>query len=238
MTRHLVRPRRLGVLVALALVAATCTLVWARAGAGPDRCAVRAERAAQRAELVTGSGPEVLVVGDSYSVGVGVGPERSWPVRLPGRVRVDGFSGSGFSVGASACGDVSYATRAPRSVRPSTDLVVVEGGLNDHDQPLADVEAGVRRLLGELERTRAAGGPEVLIVGPPVVPDRSREAVERVDATLARVAAERQASYLSMLPADLSLLEDRLHPDEAGQRAFGDRVATEVERLLAASSDG
>lgn len=240
MTRHL-RPRRLGVLVALALVAAVCTLVWARAGAGPDRCAVRAERSAQRAELVTGSGPEVLVIGDSYSVGVGVGPDRSWPVRLPGRVRVDGFSGSGFSVGASGCGDVSYATRAPRSLRPSTLLVVVEGGLNDHDQPLADVESGVRRLLDELEGPDgpdARRGPGVLLVGPPVVPDRSREAVERVDATLARVAEERGASYLSMLEVELSLLDDRLHPDEAGQRVFGDRVAAEVRRLLTRPSAG
>lgn len=231
MTWHLVRPRPLLVVLTVALVAAVCTLVWARAGAGPDRCAVRAERAAQRAELVTGTGPEVLVIGDSYSVGVGVGPDRSWPVRLPGRVRVDGFSGSGFSVGASACGDVSYASRAPRTLRRSTDLVVVEGGLNDHDQPLADVEAGVRRLLADLGEP-GTGGPRVLLVGPPVVPDRSQAAVAAVDAALARLAAEHEASYLSMLDVELSLLDDRLHPDEAGQRTFGDRVAAEVDRLL------
>jgi acyl-CoA thioesterase-1 len=212
--------------VVLASVGVTTT-VLARAGAGPDRCGARAERAAQRAELVTGAGPEVLVVGDSYSVGVGVGGGYSWPVRLPGRVRVDGFSGSGFSVGASACGDVSYANRAERSLRRTTDLVVVEGGLNDHDQPVADVEAGAERLLDEL------GATPVLLVGPPVVPDRPRAAVEQVDAALARVAAERDVSYLSMLEADLSLLDDRLHPDRAGHRAFGDRVADEVARLLA-----
>lgn len=216
----------LALVVVLAAVGVTTT-VLARAGAGPDRCGVRADRAAQRAELVTGTGPEVLVIGDSYSVGVGVGAARSWPVRLPGRVRVDGFSGSGFSVGASACGDLSYATRAEKSLRRTTALVVVEGGLNDHDQPIADVEAGAQRLLDSLGTTPA------LLVGPPVVPDRSREAVEEVDATLARVAAERDVAYLSMLEADLSLLEDRLHPDPAGHRRFGDLVAERVEALLA-----
>ncbi|KRB77968.1 hypothetical protein ASE01_07265 [Nocardioides sp. Root190] len=210
----------------LASVGVTTT-VLARAGAGPDRCGVRADRAAQRAELVTGTGPEVLVVGDSYSVGVGVGSARSWPVRLPGRVRVDGFSGSGFSVGASACGDLSYASRVERSLRRTTDLVVVEGGLNDHDQPIADVEAGAERLLDRIGATPA------LLVGPPVVPDRSRAAVQEIDATLARVASERGVPYLSMLEVDLSLLEDRLHPDRAGHRRFGDVVGERVEALLA-----
>lgn len=220
------RRRLLLALVVLLAVTAATTTVLARAGAGEGRCATRAERAEKRAGLVTGSGAEVLVIGDSYAVGVGVGPERSWPVRLPGRVRVDGFSGSGFSLGASACGDLSYATRAERSVRRGTDLIVVEGGLNDHDQPIADVEAGVRRLLDGLE------GRPVLLVGPPVVPDRSRAAIELVDATLARVAAERGASYLSMVGVELSLLDDQLHPDPDGQLLFGDLVAAEVGRLL------
>lgn len=227
MTRHHPRPRLLAALVALGLVVAATALVWARAGAGADRCAQRFERAEQRSELVSGAGPEVLVIGDSYSVGAGVRPEESWPVRLPGRVRVDGFSGSGFSVGASGCGDLSYATRAPRSLGTTTELVVVEGGLNDTDQPAADLAAGVHRLLRLLEPRR------VLVVGPPATPDRPRAQVARVDATLARLAGEHGASYLSMLDADLSYQADELHPDPAGHRVFGDLVAARVEEMLA-----
>ncbi|HWJ11136.1 MAG TPA: SGNH/GDSL hydrolase family protein [Nocardioides sp.] len=227
MTRHHPRPRLLATLMALGLVVAATALVWARAGAGTDPCEERAQRAERRSALVTGSGPEVLVIGDSYSVGAGVRPDESWPVRLPGRVRVDGFSGSGFSVGASGCGDVSYATRAPRSLGTTTRLVVVEGGLNDTDQPAADVEGGARRLL------RLLDGRRVLVVGPPATPDRSWSEVARVDATLARLAAEYGASYLSMLDADLTYLADELHPDPAGHRVFGDRVAAVVEEMLA-----
>lgn len=214
-------------LLALGLVVATVALVWGRAGAGPDRCAQRADRAERRSELVTGTGPEVLVIGDSYSVGAGVRPEESWPVRLPGRVRVDGFSGSGFSVGASGCGDVSYASRAPRSLRTTTRLVVIEGGLNDTDQPAADLEDGVRRLL------RIVDGRRVLVVGPPPTPDRSWSEVARVDATLSRLAGEFGASYLSMLDSELTYLDDDLHPDPAGHRVFGDLVGARVEEMLA-----
>ncbi|HWJ68241.1 MAG TPA: SGNH/GDSL hydrolase family protein [Nocardioides sp.] len=227
MTRHLIRPRLLLALLALGLVVATTALVWGRAGAGPDRCADRIADAERRSALVTGAGPEVLVIGDSWSVGAGVRRDQSWPVRLPGLVRVDGFSGSGFSVGASACGDVSYATRLPASIRTTTALVVVEGGLNDTDQPAADLEAGVRRVL------EALGGRPALLVGPPAAPARPRAEVARVDATLARLAAEHGASYLSMLGARLTYLDDDLHPDPAGHRAFGDAVAARVGELLA-----
>ncbi|WP_028656612.1 SGNH/GDSL hydrolase family protein [Nocardioides sp. J54] len=227
MTRHHSRPRLLGVLLALGLVVVATALVWGRAGADANPCARRADRAEQRSRLVTGSGPEVLVIGDSYSVGAGVALRDSWPVRLPGRVRVDGFSGSGFSVGASPCGDVSYGTRAPAALRPATDLVVVEGGLNDTDRPAAELEEGVERLLRRLD------GRRVLVVGPPVTPDRPRSHAERVDATLARIAREHQASYLSMLGTELTFLDDDLHPDPAGHRTFGDVVAARVREMLA-----
>ena len=99
----------------LLLLAATVVTVQLveRAGAGTSYCARHTVQAAQRAELVTGSGAPVTVVGDSWSVGLGL--ERlagSWPSRLPGRVTVAGFSGSGFSRTASPCGDESFGTRA------------------------------------------------------------------------------------------------------------------------------
>ncbi len=208
------------------LASAVSGAVWMRAGARPDRCGTTAERADERAALVTGRGPEVLVLGDSYSVGAGLPYAATWPTHLPGRVRVDGFAGSGFSVGASACGDRSYATRLPHSLRAGTRLVVVEGGLNDYDQPTADIEDGFRRLLEEL------GDTPVLVVGPPVVPQRPEGSVEAVDATLARLTAEHGTPYLSMVGVDLSLLDDDVHPDTAGQGVFGTLVAARVRSLL------
>jgi acyl-CoA thioesterase-1 len=221
-TRH----RLLLGLLAVALTAAVSLTVWARAGARTDHCVTVRERAEARAALVTGRGPEVLVVGDSYSVGAGLRPDQSWPVRLPGRVRVDGFSGSGFSAGASGCGDVSYATRVRSSLRSATALVVVEGGLNDYDQPIAALADGFDRLMGAL------AGRRVLVVGPPPAPERPAGTVATVDAELARLAAAHATPYLSLVGLELTYQHDRLHPDAAGQRVFGDAVATQVEQLL------
>lgn len=227
MTRRLthLRPRLLLAVFTVLLVAAVSTTVLARAGARTDRCGVISERAEQRAAVITGSGAEVLVIGDSYSVGAGVRARDSWPVRLPGRVRVAGFSGSGFTLGASGCGDVSFATRAARALHRSTELVVVEGGLNDYDQSIEDLDAGFARLMQVLE------GRQVLVVGPPPAPERPRADVEAVDAALARLAAAHGVTYLSMIAVELTYLDDDLHPDPAGHRVFGDRVAEEVDRL-------
>lgn len=226
MTRH----RLLLGLLAIVVATAVSTTLLARAGARPDPCTVKGQRAEERGLLVTGSGARVLVIGDSYSVGAGVLPDQSWPVRLPGRVRVDGFSGSGFTVGASPCGDVSYATRAATGAAAralaGADLVVVEGGLNDADRPPAELEAGYARLM------RALAGRRVLVVGPPPAPLIPYDDVAAVDATLARLAAAAGMPYLSMLDLDLTYQPDRLHPDAAGHRVFGDRVAAEVRPLL------
>jgi acyl-CoA thioesterase-1 len=208
-----------GCLVAVGVVAV------ARAGADVDRCAAFVAQAHDRAEPF-GAGPELVVIGDSYSVGLGVGPEESWPHRLDGRVRVAGFSGSGFSRSASPCGDRSFARRTG-AVDEGATVVVLQGGLNDHDQPPAAVEDGLRRALAGL------AGHRVVIVGPPSAPVRAAT-VPAVDGVLARVAAEHDVAYLSMLGAELPYLDDGLHLTPDGHRAFGDAVA----RFLASASPG
>lgn len=210
----------LATVVVVGLVAGIVAVATGRAGAS-DGCATRQAAAEERRELVTGTGAEVLVIGDSYSVGLGVKPAESWPTRLSGRVRVDGFSGSGFSADASDCPGVDFATRAGTAVREATGLVVVQGGLNDFDQPASQIEAGFERLM------RAIGDRPVLVVGPPSAPGRSG-AVPAIDALLARLSREYGAAYLPMRDLDLRYLPDELHLTVEGHWMFGDAVASEV----------
>ena len=210
-------------------VAATLVTVWLSSadGAGHDRCERFASTAVARAERDTGTGRRVVVIGDSYSVGLGLDePDASWPSRLPGRVHVDGFSGSGFSQRASGCGQVSFADRATAAVAAGADLVIVEGGLNDADRTDTEIREGFRALV------RAVGDVPLLVVGPPPAPARAGE-VPRVDALLAGLAASHDAAYLSMADADLPYLPDGLHLTEAGHVEFGDAVA----RLCTAAED-
>lgn len=232
--RGVAGPARARVLVAVLVVAvAAAVLVLrvadrARAGDEVSRCDRFAADSAARAATVTGSGADVLVIGDSYSVGLGLDdPVDGWPARLPGRVHVAGFSGSGFSADASPCGAVSFAARAPGALRSSgARSVVVEGGLNDYDRTPAAITAGFERLLA------AVGDRPLVVVGPPPAPSRAA-AVPAVDGLLARLCAEHDVPYVRTAGLALPYLDDALHLTAGGHRAFGDAVASTVAAALA-----
>jgi len=212
--------------VCLAVAVTMAVVLTGHAGAGESRCDEFRRAAAEpaRTDLVTApSGPRILVIGDSYSLGLGVDSGRSWPHQLQGRVLVDGFSGSGFSKDASACGDVSYASRAVAALRRAGDVsvVVVEGGLNDYDQPTSAIRRGFDRLLARLGERR------VVVVGPASAPARAAE-VPRIDHLLARLSARHGVQYVRMSGAALAYLPDRLHLIPASHRAFGDVVAGQI----------
>lgn len=212
--------------VVLLLAALMAFNVADPAGADLARCQQHRLDARERSAIVTGEGSPVLVIGDSWSVGLGQDDlGSSWAARLPGEVHVAGFSGSGFSARASGCGRVSFHDRAPTALGTRPQLVVVAGGLNDHDQPAAAIGRGFRELMADL------AGHRVVVVGPAAAPARSR-AVPRVDALLASLSEQYGVPYVRTSDLDLSYLEDRLHLTEDGHRDFGDAVA---DRIAAAA---
>ncbi len=204
---------------------ATGVLANRARGAGLTRCERFAAGSVERAGLVTGSGERVVVIGDSWSAGLGLDhPAQSWPSRLPGRVHVAGFAGTGFSEKASPCGRVSFADRAPAALRNGADLLVIEGGLNDFDRSRAEIRAGFARVMAYAAPYRT------VVVGPAMAPSRA-DAVPRVDRLLAHLSDKYGVPYLSMVDLELPYLPDRLHLQPAGHRTFGDAVAERIAAL-------
>jgi len=207
-----------------ALVASGLLAAHAR-GAGESMCERFAAASAQRAQQITGSGDRVVVIGDSWSAGLGLDrPVQSWPSRLSGRIHVAGFSGSGFSARASRCGRVSFADRAPAALKGGADLVVIEGGLNDFDRSRAEIKAGFARVL------RISSTHRVVVVGPATAPSRAAK-VPRVDRLLRHLSAKYGVPYVSTADLDLPYLDDGLHLTPAGHQTFGDAVAARIATL-------
>src|SRR6478735_3436136 len=174
------------------MVAALTVALGVRAqSADVPRCERFTADSRARAAAVHGTGQRVVVIGDSWSAGLGLDrATNSWPSRLPGAVHVAGFSGSGFSAHASTCSHVAFADRAPRAMRRGAALVIVEGGLNDYDQPDTDIRSGFARLIRELR------GQRVVVVGPATAPARAR-AVPHIDALLASLSRWYGVDYIS-----------------------------------------
>lgn len=220
--------RGLATLLVVVLAAALLQVMADPGATDPAGCERDRDDAAVRAHPAGGpgdhhgSGPRTVVIGDSWSVGLGL-PDLhdSWPAYLPGRVHVAGFSGSGFSPEARVCARSAFHQRAAGAVRDGADLVVVQGGLNDHDQAAARTRVGFGRLMARLD------GHPVVVVGPAPAPARAEDA-HRVDALLARLADRRGVPYVSTIGWDLPYLEDGLHLTPAGHRQFGGRVAEAV----------
>lgn len=215
----------LGALLAFLVASLLVVHVAGRAGADVDRCERFASDSRARAAIATGSGSRVVVIGDSWSAGLGLDRlAGSWPSRLDGHVQVAGFSGSGFSADAGSCRRVSFAVRAPAAVRGGADLVVVEGGLNDFDETDADIRAGFAALM------RALHGQRVVVVGPATAPARAA-GVPRVDDLLAALAERYDVPYVRTSGLDLPYLDDRLHLTPEGHEEFGDYVAQQIREL-------
>jgi acyl-CoA thioesterase I len=228
LARGLLSRRRAVLLTVGALLCAlTATgILAARANASRSKCEQFAAESVARGRMVTGSGERVVVVGDSWSAGLGLDhPVQSWPSRLPGRVHVAGFSGSGFSEHASVCGRVSFADRAPAALKNGADLLVVEGGLNDVDRSRAEIKAGFARVM------RYAAAYRTVVVGPATAPARASQ-VPRVDRLLSHLSAKYGVAYVSTVDLELPYLPDRLHLTPTGHRIFGDAVAQRVDAVL------
>lgn len=215
------------VLVTALVAALTFPLADRGATAGSRYCAEAQRAETSRATTVTGSGADVLVIGDSWSAGWRLArPAGSWPTSLPGRVHVDGFPGSGFSAHASPCGRFAFAERVAADLRRSDPaLVVLQGGLNDFDQSDAAITAGFHRALGRLS------GRQVVVVGPATAPSRARQ-VPRVDTLLRGLSTEAGVPYVSSTDLVLPYLPDRLHLTPAGHRAYGEAIAARIAAAL------
>lgn len=192
-----------------------------------ERCrAISTASEARRAVVGPKEAPRIAVIGDSWSQGSDLAdPAASWPSRLDGAVVVDGFGGSGFTAEASPCPDVAFPRRVDRALATDPDVVVVQGGLNDHDVSTGVVREGVAQTLRRLE------GHEVVVVGPAAAPRRAAGAA-RVDAVLAEVTAAAGIPYIRTSGWELDYLPDRLHLTAAGHQAFGDAVQEEIAALL------
>ncbi|WP_155858779.1 SGNH/GDSL hydrolase family protein [Candidatus Blastococcus massiliensis] len=217
-----------GVALAVVLAVAVGVVVWLGQDDTADCDAALETRARQMSEPI--GGRTVAVLGDSYTQGTGLaGPEVAWPAALEERlgapVVIDGVGSTGFTTRGFCTGaEVTYGARLDDDWAEA-EVVVVQGGVNDAltGRP-DDVAAAAEDVLGELEEV-----PTVVVVGPPSIPAAEAEELSTVDAALRQAAEDAGRAYVPLLGKDIPLLDDRVHPTEAGHQRIAELVAAALE---------
>jgi lysophospholipase L1-like esterase len=193
--------------------------------AGEPGCEQELERAARS------GGPRLVIVGASFTAGVGSGPGRSWAVLLARYLRWDGVvygvPGAGYvRAGAGRRGPVAaeIARVGLRALHPA--LVIVQAGHDDIGVP-PGLE---RRRVAQAVAMIQAEAPQARIVLLTVFAGRSpRAAAYRTDQAIVQAArsADRTVIIIDPLAAGwtYSRVRDGLHPTAAGSAWIAGRVA-------------
>ena len=199
-------------------------------------CALATAAVAQPAR--SGSGPAIVIVGDSISAGYGLAPGQVWVSQLEAKLKAENYPHR--VVNASISGDTMAGgqARLPALLKEHKPaIVVIELGGNDalRGQPLASTRANLDAMVAAAH----AAGAKVLVVGIRLPPNYGPRYVREFDALFAEVATARKAALVPYLfegfGEDLALFQpDRIHPTAAAQPKMLATVWPALKTLLGA----
>lgn len=178
----------------------------------------------------------ILLLGDSFTAGLGLPREKAFPAQLEARLLAQGKAvrvvNKGIS-GDTTAGGRARVDRALAAEKP--DLVILELGTNDALRGIqpAVVRANLDAMITKIQ----ASGAKLLLTGvraPTNWGEEYRVAFDRIYPDLARIrCVPLYPFFLQGVALDRQLIQpDGLHPNERGVAALIDRIAPVVEHLI------
>jgi acyl-CoA thioesterase I len=178
----------------------------------------------------------ILVLGDSFTAGLGVSREKTFPVQLEARLLARGEAAQVVNAGITGdttAGGLARVDRALADKKPN--IVILELGANDALRGIqpTDVRAHLDAIITKVQ----ASGAKLLLTGmraPLNWGDEYRFAFDRIYPDLARIRrVPLYPFFLEGVALDQQLNQpDRLHPNERGVRVLVDRIAPIVSHLI------
>ncbi|GAB3604176.1 hypothetical protein GCM10027411_22520 [Microbacterium aureliae] len=186
------------------------------------------------AALTLPENPRILVFGDSWVYGsAAIVPTLGFAYRLAplldAEVVVDGVRGSGYL--KPGIDGPAYGERiAMLDAALDPDLIIVEGTINDRRMPVAGYRDAVTAAWDALSALYPAAS--IVVLGPAAHVLPVEEAVVRIDADLAELAALRGWWYISPIAEEWIGAGNYAHVIDSG--AGRNHPSTEGHRYLAA----
>ncbi|MGN7257168.1 SGNH/GDSL hydrolase family protein [Arthrobacter sp. SAFR-023] len=163
------------------------------------------------------------MLGDSYAAGEHLAdPAAGWVSKVASSkkwaVGVDAIGGTGFLNGGP-CLTHNFSSRIGSVVESKPDILIIQGGLNDHGRAPESEAQAVTKVLNQAKVIKT-----VIVIGPADVPKVTDEAPTDEALKDATVTAGR--TYISALGwDDLTFIEDGLHLTQEGHAAYASHVA-------------
>ena len=179
--------------------------------------------------------PVALVLGDSYSAGVGASTPARGYVNLIGqqlgwKMIVESAPGGGYAKAGTNGKDLLQMYEAADVKRLRPDVVIVQTGLNDVSVDDAKTRAAATRLADSLHADLSS--TPVVVVGEFWPFPKQTPSSKARDATIGDVWTDRvNVLYLHPLSgwSDFHTTDDR-HPDDAGHRMIADHIIAALRR--------
>jgi len=177
--------------------------------------------------------PVIVAFGDSFTAGLGIPHEQSFPVRLEAWLRSQGKETRVINEGKSGDTTTAALPRLDKALAEKPDLVILELGAND---ALRGVDPAITRanLATMITRIRG-GGAQLLLTGilaPPNWGEEYRLAFNRIYPELARTyQVPLYPFFLQGIALDPQFIQaDGLHPNEHGVTELVNRIGPIVVR--------
>ena len=199
------------------------------------------------------AGLTVLALGDSYTIGEGVAPDQTWPVRMAAALRADGtpvadplvIAQTGWTTDEL---DAGIDARAAE-MRVPYDLVTLLIGVNDQyrGRTASEVRTRFRDLLARAVAFAGGDAGRVVVVSIPdwgVTPfaasrdaEAIAQAIDAVNAVARDEAARAGAAFVDITPLSRTqgslVVGDDLHPTGEAYAAWTARIVPVARAALA-----
>jgi len=182
--------------------------------------------------------PVVTVLGDSITAGLGLPAREAMPAQLQAALARMGVAATVRAAGVSGDTSGGGLARVNFSVAPDTALCVVALGGNDLLQGIEPrlTKANLRAILQSL-RSRRIGVVLVGVGAPPLIGAAYAREFNALYPALAReFSVPLYPNILAGVGGSRQLMQgDGIHPNAAGARIIGDRLAPLVAQALRAT---
>jgi acyl-CoA thioesterase-1 len=183
----------------------------------------------------------ILAFGDSLISGYGLPDKDGFTAQLERRLEENGISARVVNGGVAGDTSAGGLARLDWTLGRETRLVILEFGANDGLRGLepAATEANLDAMLTELKARKIA----VLLSGMRAPRNLGADYAEAFDGLYARLAEKHDVAldpfFLEGVALDPDLNQpDGIHPNAAGVAAIVDRLAPQIERLIAGLEAG